>query len=772
MNINNSNPYYRRSTILQESIVEYKNSVANTADVQKLSRTLLKAVQDYMYDWRLQKNLKEAADILSESLIEKYRKLYIENKIEQLKKSTVNNEPTLLEPNTITLSHDKIRKKAEVMYALEERNIRYAAKLKAWKEVIRPQLDQKYITSLTFEANEILEYANISNSNSEWLFKMTKSVQYEFNQWIEPVFDEELKEVVNREFNATLFPTSYLERRGKGKSNRINLAINPDMAHLIIFLSGKYLSFHLEISNKLGNKIQTRLYEMLIESINPDRSGKAQWNYKKVCKRWKINGSNTSQTIRRNIGEPLKAINKALDTEITYETIKEGRKIIGWEFIISKIDKAALQGKARDKAIYDENQTKSFEYYLALMQYNKGLIDIENIFDYSIMFEERLASGELEPEKEIYEAYKKNIKDFLELQELEKNRELPSGYKIDERLLVVTNEKKGIPIKPTATECLELINDPKFIEQNMEMRIEEFFPFQFISINNEITIKKSNYKKYKKLVDVAIRYKDEKLFQFENEEMKTKFNKHILKMDNEIKEEGNTLFTTASPVKTTSDTAIIEAEVIKDSIEIIEDENDRSKEPSITELLKDITINVTHDKKQTIEIIKGDGNKIELCFTDGGKYTIKIDNSMSISAFKNKLLNDIISIAEHVPDERIPISAFAQRFLSNMRQDNKDFQIGKEKEWNDLFEKMFEKSNYGAFEYLDIVDAITDYLMQNKDGRKFYLNHLKSAQWFETKWENISVKVMSRYNDIKLSKAMNQQCLCDLHPLYQESEQF
>jgi hypothetical protein len=535
-----ADPYYRRSVILQESTVEFASEKASSSDVQKLSRTLLKAVQDYYFDWEHQLSLKSQADTLTQQLIEKYKGIFINKRLEEsgeTKKTLFNSSPSELNNN---------QKKALSSYHTVERKIQYAAALEAWKQVIRKEFSSKE-TTLTYDANTILKIANIPNSNSEHVFNITSGVQDQFNLWNEPRFKENTGEIYNHKFKATLFPTIELIRNGRGRQNQIKLSVNIDMAHLVFFLSRNFLAFHLEISNRLNNKTKTRLYELLIESISPARKEGAFWVISDICTRWNLSTENISKTILRTIKTPLKEINKQIGTNISYILVKRLRLIHGVEFIISDKDKEKLMGKSsNDNLCYEPHQTESFGYYLALLDYHDGLVSIDDLLDLSVTLDNKLEARELRPDKSLYEDYKHNLECYVELDNLVSKGSLPNNICMDHVTLTVINKETEEPYGKFAKDCYDEIEKMasksqslpgfEFKEEAKRYLVEDFFPFKFIHAGKKkVIIKPNTFKEYQKLIAIAIEYGDIDKFEFESEELRDKFQTHILGREPEIK---------------------------------------------------------------------------------------------------------------------------------------------------------------------------------------------------------------------------------------------
>lgn len=518
-----TDPYYRKHVDLQSSEVEYSNAVASSGATSKISRVLLKFIQDKLYSFKLQDELESLSKEHLETLQAEYKESFYKKR-------------RSLFDDSDDIGLDKA-------YKLALPTITKAAQIEAWKRVIQNHLNHQNL-EFVFSAQEVMQFSKIKNGNSKNFFEAVSSVQNIFNIWSEPKFNAESGEVYLHKFRGTLFPTIELIRNGRGRSNEIKVSMNPSMAHLILFLNKKFLSFHTEIATQLGTETDIRIYEILIETINPIRIKHYgfRWEISDIYRRWHITSSNLSQSLSRTIIKPVEKINKLLDASIGVKKIRTGKKYTHIEFIISASDELRLRGK-ESKEQLNGDQLESFGYYLALLDYHNGKLGSDALIEQSIAIENLIETGSLEPDKAHYDAFTDNLKSLHLLQQHIDRGELHDSVYLDPILLTLVYKSSGAVVAPFASDCITMIEHlhtksgkqlPGLENSTLQTTdsIESYFPFTFANDGiNYDSIDAQTYAAHKRAVTLAIKYGDIDKFRFTSSEQELRFLRHIMKRD-------------------------------------------------------------------------------------------------------------------------------------------------------------------------------------------------------------------------------------------------
>lgn len=526
--LKDQDPYYRISTDLYDSDVEYEDETTANNTSERLSKTTLKAIQDTFYAREKSRELvKEDAEQLTESIFKKYyeiRRNKLIGRYNRMAELPLEGEA----PNPKKVD-DQLTREAEELQRL-------AAK-EAWRIVNIDSIPEEDLT-LRFYSSPIAKVANIKNLSSTNLFEEVGKLQNRFNRWTEKVFDEESGEVIYKKYRSTLLPTAALVQRGKGYRNYIEVKLNRDMLHLVMFLRRNYLRFHLEISVAFNDQKTSTLYEQIVKMITL----KKRDEFLSLEDAKKLMGVKIKQSgvfKQRHIVKRIAQINERLNTSIVLEDVKEGRRIIGFRFIASELDRQLLMGERAGSDFFREDMLYSFGYYLALLDYHKAKIPKSRIGIKAIEYEEAPIGGDLET---TYGDYKENLKSYHELLEVPED-EYPSGCSLDVELLTLVDEN-GIPFSNFAYGCMmkmAVIKDrerqnslPGLSDRagnaNWEMSIRDLMPFGFLppGQKKKIVVSDENFGMYQKRIEAAIKFKDSELFVFDNKEKEEFFSQKII----------------------------------------------------------------------------------------------------------------------------------------------------------------------------------------------------------------------------------------------------
>ena len=531
----NKDPYYRTSLELAEADVSYSENTRASGSTEKLARTILKAVQDTFYVYISEDSVQiKKVETQTEALFQKYKKRSLKNRIEKANRS---NE--LFNDEKFS-KIDELKKQAFLM----EGELKRLAKKEAWRNVLVDSISEEALT-IRFYSKDITQVADLKNYSSTLLFKEVQKIQNKFHMWSEKVFDELTGEVVVHEHNSTLIPSATLIRRGKGNPNEIEISLNRKMLHLILFLQQNFLKYHLELAVKLKDPGTTILYELIVKMLSP-KYKKRNISVEDIKKTFHSSTKNLPQFKRMFLNKNLNKLNKILHTDIELIDIKEGRKIVAFNFKISKLDEDLLMGKRETADFYMNDIRQSFGYYRALLLYHQGKLKKEYISVRAIeLNDDKSFSEEL---GKLYRDYTENIEAFEMLESMSRS-EFPTSYELDIELMTLVNRRTNEFFAKTSFSCLEKLKAQKNIKEQKtlfddenkkdewELTIEDFFPFEFkITSLRVVLIDAKSFNEYKIRIEVAVRFKDIKAFVFDSDEKRLYFMKKVMKEEITVEE--------------------------------------------------------------------------------------------------------------------------------------------------------------------------------------------------------------------------------------------
>lgn len=520
--------HYHVSIDLQQAAIEFPNSDAESATATKTSRSLLKFTQDRFYNRERQNKMVLQAADRTRIRKEELKKQFFESKAELLKKEY---------PDTLFTEQGDLQKRLDNEYKLVQYELNQIAELEVWKEVLNENIGPEE-TKFRIGMSQIRELAKIPRSNSDHYWKLMKSVQDVKNVWNEPTLKNDRAEVIYEPARGGLFSKIKKINNGPGREGEVEITLNREMLHFVLFLNKRYLSFVHEASVALGDNKKVRLYELLIETINPTRKNR-RWSLVELSKRWKGKEkiANNSLFILREIDEPLKDVNEYFGSQIKAMRVKEKRALKYIDFVITKEDEGRLSGAEPDPiSLYEGELTESFGYFLALNEYFCGAIEKSSIGRLGISMERQIEDGELEPSREEYQRYTDNLSKYLSLLQLWETGVFSDKVYLDETLLTLFLRETGKPLANFAMDCYDealrytkdTASTPLLpgmeLPQKKAKSIEDFLPFRFSKMDGSFdVVHASNYSQYEKMIKMAIRYGDIERFKFESEEIMEEF---------------------------------------------------------------------------------------------------------------------------------------------------------------------------------------------------------------------------------------------------------
>lgn len=537
---NKNDEYFRKSVELTNADVVLQDDQKMSGVVERLSATTLKAIQDQLFSLARQKELKDTAALYSEQLFERYRTIFIEKQTERFR-----NTPGELKHNT-----EFAKARAEALFDKKSDQIKRCAIKEAWRTTIRSSVTDDELR-FQFNAKSVTDYARVSCKNTKKLYEDVKRMQKKFHNWNEKFFDEKTGEIVDRELNIVLFPVSEYVRAGTGGENLINLKLEKDLLHCVLFLSQSYLKFHLDSYLKLEHPNVTRMYELLVNSANNLFSDEGH-NVDALQRKFGTNYAKGSEFLRQVVEKSIEQINKKLGCSIKWHVVcRRGRKIETIGYDISEADKAVLNGvklgnsgKVEISEEISDELALSFPYFIMLEQIAAGS-EIAKPRAYAEKINELIVNGDFdfghEGEEMAYARYEQNLEAIDEIEGLlEEHEFLGSEYYFDKTLLVVRRASGDSWIGRNAIECLEVLEREKIepfrashpslpgfdAPVNAVKTIEDFLPFRFMQTSKRsISVTSENFRLHQTMLDRAVSQKRLEKFVFETEEERKEFSR-------------------------------------------------------------------------------------------------------------------------------------------------------------------------------------------------------------------------------------------------------
>lgn len=528
-----SDQYVRKSITLGDAEITYKEDTRFNATTERIGAVALKAVQDTLFSFakkdKIQHELEERRILLKE----RYCSLALETRRKKLE-----------------LEYSKIDKplpptKLELpKYKLDE--FEKLAYIAAFKDVLRANISGDDL-KFKFAAAPLFEIAGIPRGNTRRLKTEVGNLQRKFNNWTEKYFDEEIGDIRERDYDSTLFPTSVYYRRGTGYQNYIELKLNDEMMHLVLFQNQSYLRYHLTSYLALGKPNAMLLYEIIMLSYAPGQ--KCVYTVVELQDRFKTDYAKNGEFLKHVLRNALDDLNNYFGTSLNYDEVdKEGRKIVSIAFVVSKEDHQLLLGS---KSIWikediDEDTLYSWPYFV-LLQEAYELEDperIENIFQKLHDIKTALSARThnfIHDEKELYAKWKLTLDTVDELQELIKeNKVAAAEYEYYPKMLTAVFKGSKVRVSDYAFDALQIVKEkikemtdhhpslPGFDESDiicMETGgagpdLSRFLPFDYkVSARRTVTITKENIRDYIPEISVALEFGDMESFSLNDEQI-------------------------------------------------------------------------------------------------------------------------------------------------------------------------------------------------------------------------------------------------------------
>lgn len=518
--------WVRKAVELAAADVTLKDDDKATGNVEKLSITVLKGIQDAMHDIARGRQIKAKSQPLAEQYFDEFKESYLKNKTKYYLSSG---------RNSIGLSQVDAEAKALKLFQNDYKTIKALAEKRAWVETLQQELEDAEL-NLWFDAKSIFEYSRINRAPKDKLFRDVEKLQERFNRWSERYFNVETGTVERVEYSSCLLPTAAYYH---GTKPKINVKINKDMAHLVLFVSNAYLRFHHESYVKLGRPNDIRLYETLVNIVSGNllfHSG-GGLSFEFLQGKFDTNYDEFKDFLSQVITKSLERINEKLGTSITWKIDKkDGRATKTIKFVYSKVDAKILIG---DDNI-SEADLYTFEYYLILYSF-AGVRPQGGIGATLEEMRNKLNSGEFDffgkSREELHKAYEHNLSCAEELESLiDQNPHIAEIFSYDHTFLNVFDKQKLNYVGATASDSLEIIKETHMIQMGMvrptlpyfdgiddeKDKISTILPFKFKMTNKNIQIiDSSNFDNFKASLEPNFHSLDR--FIFDTEKQKKKF---------------------------------------------------------------------------------------------------------------------------------------------------------------------------------------------------------------------------------------------------------
>lgn len=523
---NPKDKFFRKSVEFASADVVLKEDNKASGNVERLSATILKGVQDQLFSIARQKKIESVSKVMAEKFSEEYREKFLETQIKKVKRAN----PSISPSEVATI--------AEKAYQVQKRSLDRLAEKEAWRATIRDEVREDELI-FRFDAKSILDYAKVNGAKKDRMQQDVLKVQERFNRWTEKRFDMTTGQIVDHDVSGVLFPYSVYRR---GPNPMIEIKLEKELLHCVLFLNKHFLKYHLESYIRIETPNAIRLYELLIDYTHGNLfvSGR-DLTFEYLQKKFNTNYKHFRQFLDSVVKVSLEKINDSLGTNIGWEPAKKnGKMIYSIKFILRERDKKILQGIQNDDL--DEALTLSFEFYMALVSLGgqKAQGGLKALYDAT---RAHLAEGRYDlfgmTQEEAYENYKKNLIDAQKLETLiEDDEHLGDLYIYDRSYLNAISKESLQFIAPTASESLEYITDTYLIPKGMispplpffesfadeKARMESIFPFVLkITDKRQITIDKDSYESFKSTIKIYIESGDTDKFEFDNEESKKEF---------------------------------------------------------------------------------------------------------------------------------------------------------------------------------------------------------------------------------------------------------
>lgn len=347
-----SDGYVRKAVELAAADVVLREEEKTSGNVERLSITILKAVQDALFDMTRSNLIKQRSLILYTQYLEEYREIFIKHKTKYFINQNGKNSGNEVDSKS----------KAEKLWETDIKRFEAIAKKQAFRDQLLKEITEDDLV-FWFDAKSIFKYAKITKAKQDKLFNDVQKVQTRNAKWSERYFNKETGTIEKMEYSLSLLPTAIYYH---GANPKIQIRVNKDMAHLVLFVSSAYLRFHYDSYMKLHNPNAIKLYEVLVNIISGNHlflPGSEGLTFDVLQRKFGTNYLDFKDFLSQVITKSLTSLNEELGTDIKWKVDKkEGRATKSIRFIYSRIDAKILIGED-DIA---ESDIYTFEFYLVL----------------------------------------------------------------------------------------------------------------------------------------------------------------------------------------------------------------------------------------------------------------------------------------------------------------------------------------------------------------------------------------------------------------------
>lgn len=521
-----SDGYVRKAVELAAADVVLREEEKTSGNVERLSITILKAVQDALFDMTRSNSIKQRSLFLYNQYLEEYREIFIKHKT----KYFINKDGK----NTGTEDDSKL--KAEKLWMTDIKRFEAIAKKQAFRDQLAKEITEDDLV-FWFDAKSIFKYANITKAKQDRLFSDVQKVQTRNAKWSERYFNKETGTIEKMEYSLSLLPTAIYYH---GASPKIQIRVNKDMAHLVLFVSSAYLRFHYDSYMKLHNPNAIKLYEVLVNIISGNHlflPGSEGLTFDALQRKFNTNYLDFKDFLSQVISKSLTSLNKELGTNISWRADKkEGRATKTIRFVYSRIDAKILIGEDD----ISETDLFTFEFYLVLLALGGSrpqgglgarLVDIRTKISY----------GEFDyygkSKEDLFKEYEENLSAAEELEIIVNSTvDMSERFIYDHSFLNVFDKDTLQYVGTTAIDTLNIIKETQLIPTGRKQeslpffdnqadeayKINQILPLKFkLTPRRMIDITKDNFDSYRASLEPCLSSTER--FEFVSEDQKEQF---------------------------------------------------------------------------------------------------------------------------------------------------------------------------------------------------------------------------------------------------------
>lgn len=523
-------PYVRLSTRFNRAEVSMRDEAKLTPAAERLHISLMKEMQNNIFSSTLKELFNERAMKILPNIADSYKDSYVKHLTKQEKMSKVKKSENAVSE----IVQKKLKKDVELLNRL--------AYKEAWKIVMHKELSIKQFT-YTFAANEIIDIANISKGNYGLIKQNFERVRQKEHKWNELIFDEKSGSFKNMEYIAPLFIKTGYERVGRGKNGIVEVTLNPELAHMIVFINERFVKIHHNSYLKLKTVNSQRLFSLIVDYSEASSSlpkKNATLNIEEMQKEhFKSKYKKLSEFIYQVLKPALKVINGVLGCHISMKRVKIENVNVGLEFVITPDDRAILMGVKNVDLDENENLISSFGYYLALKKYGNSCTEV-SLLKKAQENEKNLEESTYDFEKEDDEI--KLYNEFIEESDfihkinvlIEEEKGLLYGrYYVSNQEYIIYSVDGNTQIGGSLKDGYKYLKDlvaksskitiqhslPGMLQPTDGHKMNIHFPFIFKPTpSNVVIVNLDNYQTYDRRIATAIRMRRSESFEFISKE--------------------------------------------------------------------------------------------------------------------------------------------------------------------------------------------------------------------------------------------------------------